>query len=135
MRDLDDMTGAIVDAAITISMDLGHGQLGSVYEAVLVRTLERRGFHVERQKAIRFEYDRMVFEGGLRTDLIMDDPVIVELKSLERLAPFHSKQLLTYLRLTNLPVGRLIDFGAAKLKEGFHRIVNNLPPPRLRISA
>ena len=137
MKELDDITGAIVDAALKIHTGLGPGLLESVYEAVLARALERRGFYTERQKVIRFEYDGMVFDEGFRTDLIVDDRVIVELKSVEKLAPVHSKQLLTYLRLMNFPVGLLINFGAATLKEGLHRIVNNLQPsasPRLRVS-
>ena len=137
MRELDDITGSIVDAALRIHRDLGPGLLESVYEAVLARALDRRGFQVERQQAIRFEYEGMVFENGFRTDLLVDNRVIVELKSVERLAPVHSKQLLTYLKLTNRPVGLLINFGAATLREGLHRIVNGLPPsasPRLRVN-
>lgn len=134
---LDDITGAIVDAALKIHSELGPGLLESVYEAVLARALERRGFRVERQKVIRFEYDEMVFEEGFRTDLLVEGRVVVELKSVESLAPVHSKQLLTYLRLMDLRVGLLINFGAATLKEGLHRIVNNLQPsasPGLRVN-
>jgi iron complex transport system substrate-binding protein len=137
VKELDEITGAVVDAAMKIHMELGPGLLESVYEAVLARALERRGFSVERQKAVRFEYDGMVFEEGFRTDLLVERRVIVELKSVEKLAPVHSKQLLTYLRLMNLPVGLLINFGAATLKEGLHRIVNNLQPsasPGLRVN-
>ena len=79
----------------------------------------------------------MVFEEGFRADLVVEDRVIVELKSVERLAPVHSKQLLTYLRLTHLPVGLLINFGAVTLREGLHRVVNGLPSsasPRLRVN-
>jgi GxxExxY protein len=104
---------------------------------VLARMLERRGFHVERQKPIRFEYDGMVFEDGFRTDLLVDNRVVVELKSVEKLAPVHPKQLLTYIRLMDLPVGLLINFGGETLKEGLRRIVNNLPPsasPHLRVN-
>lgn len=86
MRELDDVTGEIVDASLRIHRDLGPGLLESVYEAVLARTLEKRGFQVERQRAIRFEYEEMVFEEGFRTDLLVDNRVIVELKSVERLA-------------------------------------------------
>ena len=125
--ELDDITGAIIDCAIEIHRELGPGLLESVYEAVLARSLERRGFQVERQQTIRFEYDGMVFEEGFRIDLLVDGRVVVELKSVEHLAPVHSKQLLTYLRLLNLPVGLLMNFGAATLKEGLHRIVNKLP--------
>ena len=137
MKELDDITGAIVDASVKIHMELGPGLLESVYEVVLARALEKRGFLVERQKAIRFEYDGIVFEEGFRADILVEDRVIVEIKSVEKIAPVHSKQLLTYLRLMNLPVGLLINFGAATLKEGLHRIVNNLPisaPPRLRVN-
>lgn len=137
MNELDDITGSIVDAAMKIHRELGPGLLESVYEAVLARALERRGFHVERQKVIRFEYDGMVFEEGFRTDLLVEGRVIVELKSVEKLAPVHGKQLLTYLRLMKLPVGLLINFGGATLKEGLHRVVNNLQPsasPRLRVN-
>lgn len=134
---LDDITGAVVDAALKIHIELGPGLLESVYEVVLARALERRGFQVERQKVVRFEYDGMVFEEGFRTDLLVEGRVVVELKSVEKLAPVHSKQVLTYLRLMNLPVGLLINFGAATLKEGLHRIVNHLPTsesPRLRVN-
>jgi GxxExxY protein len=137
MRELDEITGAIIDASIKIHKDLGPGLLESVYEVVLARSLERRGFQVERQKSIRFEYDGMVFEDGFRTDLLVDGCVVVELKSVETLARVHSKQLLTYIRLMHLPVGLLINFGGETLKEGLHRIVNNLSPsasPHLRVN-
>ena len=137
MKGLDDITGAVVDASLKIHMGLGPGLLESVYEVVLARALELRGFRVERQKAIRFEYEEMIFEEGFRIDLLVEGCVVVELKSVEKLAPVHSKQVLTYLRLMNLQVGLLINFGAATLKEGLHRIVNNLPPsasPRLRVN-
>lgn len=136
-RALDDITGAIVDAAIRIHMDLGPGLLESVYVAVLYRSLQRRGLQVERQKIVQFEFDGMLFEEGLRLDLLVDNRVVVEVKSLEKVAPVHGKQVLTYLRLLRLPVGLLINFGGATLKEGLHRVVNNLDPaasPRLRIN-
>lgn len=137
MRKLDDVTGAIVDAAIKIHKALGPGLLESVYETVLARELERRGLTVERQMPVSFEYDGMMFDEGLRLDLLVDRRVIVELKSVEVLSPVHSKQLLTYLRLMNIGVGPLINFGAATLKEGLHRIVNGLPTsasPHLRVN-
>ena len=137
MRELDDITGGIVDASLRIHRDLGPGLLESVYEVVLARALVKRGFHVKRKQAIRFEYDGIVFEEGFRADLVVEHRVIVELKSVEQLAPVHSKQLLTYLKLTNNPVGLLINFGAATLREGLRRIVNGLPAsasPRLRVN-
>lgn len=96
MTELDAITGAIVDAAIDIHRDLGPGLLESVYEAVLARSLDRRGYRVARQQSIAFEYDEMVFNEGFRIDLLVDSRVIVEVKSVEKLAPVHSKQLLTY---------------------------------------
>ena len=137
MRELDDITGSIVDASLRIHRDLGPGLLESVYEAVLAQALTRRGFTVQRQQLIRFEYEGMLFDEGFRIDLLVENRVIVELKSVERVARVHSKQVLTYLKLTNIPVGLLINFGAATLKQGLHRIVNRLPPsasPRLRVN-
>jgi len=136
-RDLDEITGTIIDCSVKLHQALGPGLLESVYEAVLARDLERRGLRVERQRVLPFEYDGMVFDEGLRLDLMVDGRVIVELKSVEKLNPVHKKQLLTYLRLAEQPVGLLINFGAATLKEGLHRIVNNLTPsasPRLRVN-
>lgn len=136
-RDLDAVTGAIVDCSIKLHQALGPGLLESVYEAILARDLARRGFAVERQKVLRFSYDGMEFEEGLRLDLLVDGRVIVELKSVEKLAPVHKKQVLTYLRLAEQPVGLLINFGAATVKEGLHRIANNLlaaESPVLRVN-
>lgn len=136
MRDLDEVTGEIVDAAYHIHTGLGPGLLESVYEVVLAKSLERRGFKVERQKPVAFEFDGVLFEEGFRVDLLVDDRVVVELKSVEALAPVHSKQVLTYLRLLKQPVGLLINFGESTLKQGLHRIVNNYSSasPRLRVN-
>ena len=128
MRQIDDITGEIVDAAVKLHQGLGPGLLESVYEAVLARELVRRGLEVERQKTIVFEFDGMRFDEGLRVDLFVEHTVVVELKSIEAILPVHKKQLLTYLRLLDLPVGLLINFGAPVLKDGLHRIVNKLPP-------
>jgi GxxExxY protein len=94
-REIDDITGEIVDAACKLHTGLGPGLLESVYEAVLARNLQHRGLKVERQKPIAFEYDGMHFDEGLRLDLLVDDVVIVERKSVEKLAPVPSKQVLT----------------------------------------
>src|SRR5688572_3558953 len=135
MRDLDDITGAIIEAALRMHRDLGPGLLESVYEAILARALERRGFRVERQKVIRFEYQGMVFDEGFRVDLVVDDRVIVEVKSVEQFARQHAKQLLTYLKLSNRQVGLLINFGAPTLREGFGASSMAFSPPRFRGSA
>ena len=137
MRDLDDVTGNVIDAAICIHRGLGPGLLEMVYEAILAKELERRGLTVERQKVVPFEYDGMHFDEGLRVDLLVDGRVVVELKSVERVAPVHGKQLLTYLRLLKLPLGLLINFGGATLREGVQRVVNELPAAsssRLRVN-
>jgi GxxExxY protein len=135
--ELDDITGAVVDASIRIHRDLGPGLLESVYEVVLAAVLARRGLRVERQRALTFAYDGMQFDNGFRVDLLVERCVIVELKSVEKLAAVHAKQLLTYLRLTNLQVGLILNFGAGTMKEGLKRVVNDLHPsasPRLRVN-
>src|SRR5580698_5378515 len=137
IRALDDVTGEIVDAAFKLHSALGPGLLESVYEAVLCRDLQRRGLSVERQKLISFEYDGLRFDEGLRVDLLVDARVVVEVKSVEKAAAVHRKQVLTYLRLLKLPVGLLINFGAPTLKEGLQRVVNGLAhsaSPRLRVN-
>jgi len=129
MREIDEITGIIVDAAFRVHSGLGPGLLESVYEAVLARDLERQGLRVETQWPVTFEFDGMVFEDGFRVDLLVEGVVAVELKSVEQTIPIHGKQLLTYLRLMKLNVGLLINFGAPTLKEGLKRIVNNYSPP------
>lgn len=123
---LSEITGAIIDESIRIHQDLGPGLLESVYEMVLAKALVKRGLKVERQKVVQFEYDGIQFEEGLKVDLLVENCVVVELKSVEKLAPVHAKQTLTYLRLLDLRVGLLINFGGATLKAGLKRIVNDL---------
>ena len=135
--DVEEVSAIVVDAAFHLHRDLGPGLLESVYEAVLARMLERRGLRVERQKAVAFDFDGMHFDEGLRVDLLVEGCLVVELKSVETLAPVHAKQLLTYLRLLNLPIGLLINFGAATFKEGAKRVVNNhrdFASSRLRVN-
>jgi GxxExxY protein len=137
IKPLDRITGEIVDAAYKLHTHLGPGLLESVYELVLARDLQRRNLHVARQQPISFDYDGLHFKDVLRIDLMVESSVIVEIKSVEKLLPVHPKQLLTHLRLLNLPVGLLINFGAFRLKEGLRRIVNNLSPdasPYLRVN-
>ena len=125
---LDDITGMIVNTAYKIHVGLGPGLLESVYETVLASELARQRLHVERQVAVTFEFDGVKFEDGFRLDLFVERSVIVELKSQEGLADVHFKQILTYLRLVKVPVGLLINFGEATLKQGLHRVVNNYQP-------
>lgn len=123
-RDVEDVAAIIVDAALQIHRELGPGLLESVYEAVLARLLEQRGLFVERQKPVPVAYQDIRIDEGFRLDLLVDRQLIVELKSVENLHPVHPKQLLTYLRLMNLPLGLLINFGAPLLKDGLKRVVN-----------
>jgi GxxExxY protein len=127
---IDEITAHIVDAALRIHRQLGPGLLESVYETVLCRVLERRGLVVVRQLPVSFDFDGIRFEDAFRVDLLVGGRVVVELKSVEKLSPLFSKQLLTYLRLMNLPVGLLINFGAETLKDGLRRVVNNYSDDR-----
>jgi GxxExxY protein len=136
-RALNEITGEIVDAAFKVHTALGPGLLETVYELVLMRDLERRGLRAARQVPISFDYDGLRFEEVCRVDLLVEGCVVVEIKSVERLAAVHPKQLLTYLRLLKLPLGLLINFGGPTLREGIRRIANNLPSsasPRLCVN-
>ena len=127
--ELDDITGAVIEEAIRLHRRPGPGLLESAYERLLERRLQRRGLRVDSQVGIDFTYDGIDFKDGFRIDLLVEKCVILEVKSIERgLAPVHTKQLLTYLRLTNLQIGLLLNFGGATMKEGIKRVVNDLPP-------
>ena len=136
--ELDDITGAVIEEAIRIHRRPGPGLFESVYERLLERRLQCRGLHVERQVGIDFTYDGIDFKDGFRIDLLVEKCVILEVKSLERgLAPVHTRHIFTYLRLANLPIGLLLNFGGATMREGIKRVVNDLPPsasPRLDVN-
>ena len=116
----------IVDAAYQIHVRLGPGLLESVYETILAYELKKRGLNVVRQVPVPVVYDDLEFEEGFRADLIVEERVIIELKSVEHIQPVHRKQLLTYLRLTDRRLGLLVNFGEALIKDGISRIVNGL---------
>ncbi len=116
----------IVDSAFHIHVRLGPGLLESVYHAVLTYELGRRGLRMVCQAPIPVVYESVRIETGFRADLIVEDKVIVEIKSVEMLAPVHKKQLLTYLRLADKRLGLLINFDVALIKDGITRIVNHL---------
>ncbi|NIA16390.1 MAG: GxxExxY protein [Nitrospiraceae bacterium] len=122
----NDVAKDIVDAAYGIHTGLGPGLFESVYEAVLACELEKRGHEVDRQRTVQIEYDGLTFDEGFRADLVVDNLVIVELKSVESTLPVHKKQLLTYLRLMDKRLGLLINFGEAYIKSGITRLVNRL---------
>jgi len=117
----------IVDVAFKIHTTLGPGLLESVYEAVMAHDLQKRGLHVERQVALPVLYDGITLDEGFRADLIVENLVIIELKSVEQIHPVHPKQLLTYLKLSNKHLGLLINFNTPLIKNGITRIVNGLP--------
>jgi GxxExxY protein len=126
MKEINDISGIVVDCAYHLHKNLGPGLLESVYEAVLEKMLQDKGLIVERQQRVPIVFEGMTFEEGFRADLIVEKMVVVELKSVETLAPVHGKQLLTYLRLLNYRLGLLINFGAPVIKDGIVRVVNNL---------
>ena len=113
-----------VDCGLKVHQALGPGLLESAYEAVMFHSLVKRGLAVERQKIIPIRFEDLQIDDGFRADLIVEGKLLIELKSIERLAPVHGKQVLTYLRFMDLPVGLLMNFGAESFKEGLRRIVN-----------
>jgi GxxExxY protein len=117
----------VVDAAFQVHTRLGPGLFESVYQAVLVYELKKRGLCVETEVPIPVHYDGLVIEIGFRADIIVNDSVIIELKSVEQIAPVHQNQLLTYLRLADKRLGLLINFGTVLIKKGIYRVVNGLP--------
>jgi GxxExxY protein len=119
----------VVDCAVELHRDLGPGLLETVYEVTLARALERRGLRVQRQVGVAIEYKGETFNEGFRADLIVGNRVIVELKSVERVTPAHKKQVLTYLRLTGLKLGYLLNFGEALMRDGITRIIHGTLDP------
>ena len=122
------IAAAVVDAAFKIHITLGPGLLESVYESTLEYELKKRGLSVRRQIGLPVYYEGLKLELGYRVDLIVGDKVITEIKSIEALAPIHKRQLLTYLRLANMRLGLLINFNVERIKDGIHRVVNDLRP-------
>jgi GxxExxY protein len=135
VKDIEDLAAVAIDCGLKIHRDLGPGLLESFYEKVLATALARRGLAVETQRLISVEYDGVVFD-GFRADILVESLLIIEIKSLERLAPVHGKQVLTYLRLMKQPLGLLMNFGCATFREGVKRVVNNhhFASSRLRVN-
>ncbi|MDK9718489.1 MAG: GxxExxY protein [Trichlorobacter sp.] len=123
----NELAAQVMDASFLIHRELGPGLLESVYEAVLAKLLSDKGLFVERQIAVPVMFQGLTFDEGFRADLIVENKLILELKSVERLQPVHSKQLLTYLRLTGCKLGLLINFGDNLLKDGIKRVANGMP--------
>lgn len=134
---VEEVSSIIVDCAYRLHVEAGPGLLETVYEVVLAKMLSEQGLRVRRQVPVPIELLGMKFDEGFRADMIVHDLVLVELKSVENLAAVHGKQVLTYLRLLRMPLGLLINFGAATLKEGCRRIVNqhhDFASSRLRVN-
>ena len=137
VRDVEEISGIAVDHGLRIHRELGPGLLESVYETVLAASLMRAGLKVERQRPVSITFEDMEFANAFRIDLLVEDQLIIEIKSVETSSRAHHKQLLTYLRLMHQPVGLLMNFGCATFKEGLSRVVNNhknFASSRLRVN-
>jgi iron complex transport system substrate-binding protein len=124
MRAIEELASEAIDCGFQVHKRLGPGLLESVYEVVLAAKLQSRGLRVERQKPILIEVDGLTIPDAFRADLVIEDRLILEIKSVERSAPVHSKQLLTYLRLTERPLGLLMNFGCETFRDGLKRVLN-----------
>lgn len=122
----NNISSKVIGAAIEVHKQLGPGLLESTYEACLLYELEEQGLEVKRQMALPIVYKNVKLNAGYRIDLLIENKVIVEIKSVEALADIHTAQLLTYLKLKDLKLGLLINFNEVLLKNGIRRIVNNL---------
>lgn len=123
--DIEAVCTVIVDTAFNIHRDIGSGLLESAYEVILMAKLRSRGLEVERQVSIDINYDGVEMQSAFRVDLLVEKRVIIEIKSAERTLPVHAKQVITYLRLTNLTHGFVINFGTPLFKDGIKRLLND----------
>jgi iron complex transport system substrate-binding protein len=124
MADVELLARKAIERGLFIHRELGPGLLETVYEAVLATGLAREGFHVERQKLVPMTFEGITYAESFRLDLVVEGTLVIEVKSTERNLPVYAKQLLTYLRLTEQPVGLLMNFGYPTFREGLKRIVN-----------
>ena len=126
--DIDAISAIVVDECIAIHRELGPGLFENVYEVVLAGRLEARGLMVARQVPISVNFDGLTFDVAFRVDLLVEDRLVLEIKAVEMLSKAHAKQLLTYLRLMKQPVGLLLNFSQATMKDGIRRLVNDYKP-------
>ena len=120
----NDIGTIIIDCAVQLHKITGPGLFESVYEVLLAKMIEEHGLQVDRQVTIPIQFKGINFKEGFRADVIVEKKVILELKSIEKICPAHNKQLLTYLKLSNLKLGYLLNFGAPLMKEGITRMIN-----------
>ena len=125
VNELESVARTVIDCGYRLHRDIGPGLLESAYEALMAIALARKGLSVRRQVPMTMNYEGVVVDNAFKIDLLVDDQLIVELKSIERLAPVHGKQVLTYLRLMNLPLGILMNFGQGTFKDGIRPIAND----------
>ena len=123
--DIERLASIVIDCGLKVHIELGPGLMESVYEAVLENRLRKLGLAVERQKAISIKVDGLILPDSFRADLLIENTLLLELKSVEKLSTIHNMQLHTYLRLMNLPLGLLLNFGGETFKQGIKRIINN----------
>ena len=136
MRVIEELASIAVDCGFHIHKDLGPGLLETVYETVLAHALAEQGLRVDRQRAVPITFRGIKFPDAFRADLIVENTLIIEVKSVERNSPIHGKQLLTYLRLMKQPLGLLMNFGCETFRDGVKRVVNghgSFAPSRLRV--
>ncbi|MDP3677037.1 MAG: GxxExxY protein [Novosphingobium sp.] len=123
--EIEELARIAVDCGFHLHRDLGPGLLESAYEVLLAESLRQAGLAVERQIALPLRYKGVVVDNAFKIDLLVNRTLVIELKSVERLAPVHGKQILTYLRLMNLPLGLLMNFGQGTFKDGLKRVAND----------
>lgn len=121
----EQLISTVIDHGFRLHDAIGPGLLESAYEAFLAGSLREAGLHVQQQLSIPATYGQVRIENAFRIDLLVEDKLVIEIKSLEKCAPVHGKQVLTYLRLMNLPVGLLINFGTPMFKQGVMRIIDS----------
>lgn len=126
---VDDISAIVVDEAIALHRELGPGLFETVYETILAGRLEARGLRVSRQVPVPLVVDGIHFETAFRIDILVEDSLVLEIKAVEQLSKAHAKQLLTYLRILKQPVGLLLNFSEAMMKDGIRRMVNDYKPP------
>jgi GxxExxY protein len=122
----NELSSIVVDTCYHIHATLGPGLFESVYEEILCYELEKQGLHITRQQNIPVVWDNKIFDIGFRSDVIVENKLLVEIKSVEKTAPVHFKQVLTYIRLTGIKLGLLVNFNEALIKNGIRRVANGL---------
>lgn len=128
MIPIDELSSVVLEEAIGIHREFGPGLFESVYESVLAGRLRRRGLKVDRQLQVKAVFDGEVYDPAFKIDLLVDDRLVIEVKAVESFNQTHAKQLLTYLRLLKQPVGLLLNFSGATMKDGIRRVVNDYRP-------